>query len=201
VSVSLAMEPEVVEARLAAGQLRCGGCAGALSPWGYGRARDVRMLCGVQRVRPRRAYCRACQATHLLLPAWSLPRRRDGAEVIGRALELGAQGAGHRTVARRLDRAPGTVRGWLRAARRGAPALYRSGLRWTLALDPAPPRLQPVGRPLADAVEALGCAVRGWRLRFGPRARWGPWELAVGLTDGGLLCGCPRDPPGLAPRG
>jgi hypothetical protein len=29
---------------------------------------------------------------HVLLPAWSVPRRRDGAEVIGRALVLKAQG-------------------------------------------------------------------------------------------------------------
>jgi hypothetical protein len=27
-----------------------------------------------------------CETTHVLLPAWSVPRRRDGAEVIGAAL-------------------------------------------------------------------------------------------------------------------
>jgi hypothetical protein len=196
VSVSLAMEPEVVESRLAAGQILCVGCDGPLRPWGFGRERVVRMLSGVRCVRPRRAYCHSCETTHLLLPAWSLPGRRDGAEVIGQALVLSAQGAGHRTIARRLGRAPGTVRGWLRAARRAAPALYRSGTLWRIALDPEPPGTRPAGSPLADAVEALGCAIRGWRLRFGPHPRIGAWELAVALTGGGLLCGRPRDPPG-----
>jgi hypothetical protein len=58
-----------------------------------------------------------CGATHVLVPAWSVPRRRDGAEVIGEALHHAARGAGHRVIARRLGRPPGTVRGWLRAAR------------------------------------------------------------------------------------
>ncbi len=44
-----------------------------------------------------------------------LPRRRDGVEVIGEALLAKAQGAGHRTIAARLERPPVTVRGWLRA--------------------------------------------------------------------------------------
>jgi len=50
---------------------------------------------------------------------------------------------------------------------------------------------RPAGSPLADAVEALGVAVRACRLHLATRA--GPWELAVALT-GGLLHGRPRDP-------
>ena len=53
-------------------------------------ARDQPKLNGcstvVRSLRPRRAYCRVCETTHVLLPAWSVPRRRDGAEVIGAAL-------------------------------------------------------------------------------------------------------------------
>ncbi|MGO9753425.1 MAG: hypothetical protein ACLP22_18335 [Solirubrobacteraceae bacterium] len=41
---------------------------------------------------------------------------REGAEVIGAALLAKTQGAGHRTIAARLDRPAGTVRGWPRAS-------------------------------------------------------------------------------------
>ena len=50
---------------------------------------------------------------------------------------------------------------------------------------------RPAGSPLADAVEALGIAVRACRSQL--RMRAGPWELAVALT-GGLLHGHPPDP-------
>ena len=149
------------------------------------------MLDGVRRLRPRRARCGACETTHVLLDACSVPRRRDGAEVIGQALLAKAQGDGHRTIAARLGRAPSTVRGWLRAALRRAETLCAAGLRWVRALDGAPEPAKPAGSPLGDAVEALGRAVRECRLRLGIRA--GPWQLAVALT-GGLLCGSAPDP-------
>ena len=69
---------------------------------------------------PRRARCRGCGATHVLLPAWCLARRADAGAVIGRALEAKAAGAGHRAVAELLGRPASTVRGWLRALARGA---------------------------------------------------------------------------------
>lgn len=149
------------------------------------------MLDGVRRLRPRRARCGACETTHVLLDACSVPRRRDGAEVIGHALLAKAQGDGHRVIAARLGRAPSTVRGWLRAASRRAETLSAAALRWVRALDPAPKPLTSAGSPLADAVQALGGAVRECRLRLGIRA--GPWELTVALT-GGLLCGSAPDP-------
>jgi Homeodomain-like domain len=148
------------------------------------------MLDRVRRLRPR---CDACETTHVLLDACSVPRRRDGAEVIGEALVAKAQGDGHRRIAARLGRPPSTVRGWLRAAARRAELLGTAALRWVRALDASagPPR--PASSLLADAVEALGSAVRECRLRLGIGA--GPWELVVALT-GGLLCGCPCDPEG-----
>jgi hypothetical protein len=152
------------------------------------------MLDGVRSVRPRRAYCRACETTHVLLPAFSVPRRRDGAEVIGLALLAKAQVDGHRRIAARLGRPPATVRGWLRAFARRADAVCRSARLWAHAIAGELGETPQARSPLTDAVEALGAAVRARRLHLGVRAS--PWEFAVALT-GGLLAGCPRDPPGF----
>ena len=135
---------------------------------------------------------RRCGSTHVLCPAWSVPRRRN-AEVIGEALRQGARGDGHHTIAGRLGRPPGTVRGWLRAARHRAELLRCSGVRWAYALDAEQGVIMPASSPLGDAVEALATAAKAWVLRFGPAPC--PWEQAVWLT-GGLLHGRPRDPPG-----
>jgi hypothetical protein len=192
-TASVVMESGVLEAELAAGRIACEACGGRLSRWGFAREREVRMLDGVRSLRPRRARCGPCETTHVLLPAWSVPRRRDGAEVIGQALVLKAQGAGHRTIARRLDRAPGTVRGWLRAGARRADALRLCGVKWTVALSEELGRPWLADSPLQYALDALGGAAIGWRLRFGVSAT--PWELIVAFT-GGLLSGRPCDPPG-----
>lgn len=110
--------PEQAEALLDAGKLGCPGCAGALRPHGYGRIRRVRSLGEAPvTVRPRRARCFSCAATHVLLPAGLVLRRADTVEVIGTALAAKARGDGHRTIAARLDRPVSTVRRWLRRAR------------------------------------------------------------------------------------
>ena len=191
--LSIAISQERLEAVLAAGELACPHCSGQLSPWGFARSREVRMLDAARSVRPRRAWCQGCGVTHLLCPSWSVRRRRDGAEVIGAALQANARGHGHRTIAARLDRAPGTVRGWLRAFARRTESLYCSGVRWTVALGEDLGRGGSAGSPAADAVEALASAARAFVLRFGCGVP--PWELIVALT-GGLLHGRPRDPPG-----
>jgi hypothetical protein len=90
---------------------------------------------------------------------WLVPRRRDGAEVIGEALRLAAGGAGHRVIARHLERPPGTVRGWLRAARRRAGSLRACAIRWTYTLDPEVGPVTPAGSELGDAIEAIMLAV------------------------------------------
>lgn len=191
--LSIAITLERVEAALAAGQLACPDCSEPLSPWGYARSREVRLLHETRSVTPRRARCAPCETTHVLSPAWLVPRRRDGAEVIGEALRLAAGGAGHRAIARDLGRPAGTVRGWLRAARRRAESLRACGTRWMCALDPEVGPTLPAGSELGDAVEAMMHAVRAWMLRFGP-GPVGAWERAVCLT-GGLLSGRPALPP------
>lgn len=191
--LNVAITPGQVEAALAAGELVCPACSGPLSPWGYARSRVVRLRHEAWSVTPRRAQCPACESTHVISHAWLVPRRRDGAEVIGEALRLAAGGVGHRAIARQLDRPPGTVRGWLRAARRRAESLRACATRWTGVLDPEIGPVNPAGSALGDAVEAIMLAVRAWVLRFG-RSASGPWELAVCLT-GGLLHGQPPLPP------
>lgn len=185
-----------LEAALVAGRLCCPDCDRPLSPHGFARAREVRMRHGSRLVRPRRALCRPCARTHVLLPAFCVPRRRDGVEVIGAALLASAQGVGHRTIAARLDRPPGTVRGWLRAVARRSRPLQDCAVRWTISLgDGAALPRRRAGAPLADALDALAGAARAWVLRLGPDGT-SPWELIVALTGGALLQGRPRDPPG-----
>lgn len=191
--LSIAITPQGVEAALAAGELACPRCSRPLSPWGFARSREVRLLDGVRSVRPRRTRCRACETTHVLAPGWLVPRRRDGTDVIGEALRLAAGGVGHRVIARRLERPAGTVRGWLRASRLRAASLRACASRWVVALDREMGAVAPAGSELGDAVEAITLAVRAWVLRFGP-GNASPWERAVCLT-GGLLAGQPALPP------
>jgi Domain of unknown function (DUF6431) len=107
---------------MATGLLRCSGCDGKLRPWGYARRRWVRDRARYQRIRPRRARCTCCRRTHVVLPDRLLLRRLDRVEVIGAALTASAHGVGVRTISRRLQIPPTTVRGWIRrfAARYGA---------------------------------------------------------------------------------
>lgn len=181
-----------VEARLSAGAVRCPGCGDSLSPWGWTRSRVVRTRSGARTVRPRRARCQACAGTHVLLPAGCVPLRRDSAEVIGAALLAGALGVGHRRIAADLGRPAGTVRGWLRRARRRSGQIRTSATRWAYALDPELGAVHRAGGRLGDAFEALALAARAWILRFG---RSCPWELAVHLTGGLLVAGALHDPP------
>ena len=164
------VEREMVEADLAAGCLCCPACDAPLRRWGFARERQVRTLTGIRAITPRRAYCPRCETTHVLLPAWAVPRRRDSAEVIGAALLDSARGLGHRRVAARLGRPPGTVRGWLRTFTRRAEQVTVGARRWTHAIDPsALDEIGQAGSPVADAVDAVGSMARACRWRH-PRA-------------------------------
>ena len=112
--------------------------------------------------------------------------------MIGCALLAKAQGVGHRTIAARLDRPPGTVRGWLRAFTRRTGTLRCLGVTSTVQLGDGPWMPRPAGRPFADALEALARAARACGLRFGRIAS--EWELIVAVCGGELLHGY-RDPP------
>ena len=66
------------ETDLCAGTLACPSCTGPLQPWGHARARTVRDHgTSVVALRPRRARCRTCRGTHVLLPTVVAPCRAD----------------------------------------------------------------------------------------------------------------------------
>ena len=170
--LSIAITEADLEVALDRGLLACPGCSAPLSPWGFARSREVRMRHGTRSVRPRRALCHGCGATHVVCPSWSVPRRRDGAEVIGEALLRAAGGEGHRRIARRLGRPPGTVRGWLRAGRSRAQSLRMSASRLVVSLDHELVAVTPAGsepgrRGRGDhaGCPRVGAAVRSPRRR------------------------------------
>jgi Domain of unknown function (DUF6431) len=178
-------DPVAVEERLRSGGLACPGCQGVLAGWGRARARTVRDRDGGIQVVPRRSRCTGCRATHVLLPVLLLVRRADTAAVIGAALEAKAAGGGHRPIAQRLGRPPGTVRGWLRrfGARVEVVRVVFTLRTWALAPDPVLPG--PAGSGWADAVAAVIAAAAALRARFSVTAP--VWEVACAVSAGRLL--------------
>jgi hypothetical protein len=175
---------DVVEAELKSGELSCPHCAGALRPWGSARQRTTRLVAGTEHHRPRRARCRSCLKTSVLLCERFLSRRVDAAEVIGGALFAKAAGAGQRTVAAQALRPRETVRNWLRAFAARVGAVRQHFLAWALALDPRLHDVVAHGSGFADAVEAIALAARAASLSFGPRP---VWSWASRMTRGALL--------------
>jgi hypothetical protein len=177
-----------VEELLGNGLLSCPGCGGRLGGWGYAVRRQVFMAGRVPvAVRPRRARCAGCGATHVLLPAWLLARRCDGTAVIGDMLARAARGQGFRSIAAASGVPQDTVRGRLR--RFGASAArvreFFTRLAGGLAADPVP--LDPAGSVLADAVVAVAAAAAAAAGRWPGVLTVTGWELAAMLTLGSFL--------------
>jgi len=173
-----------VEAELVGGLLGCPSCRAVLGPWGHGRERVLRCSAGDRLLRPRRARCRGCAGTHVLLPNLALVRRQDDVAVIGAAIEAKVAGSGFRSIASRLGVHAGTVRGWLRRFAERAELIRAHFTRWAVALDPELGAVMPAGGTVADALEAIAVAARAWVLRFGPGD---PWRIASVLSGGVLL--------------
>lgn len=187
-------DPQVVESDLVGGLLVCPLCRGVLGPWGHGRWRVLRRRSGAEdRRRPRRAMCRGCRKTQVLLGVDGLVRRRDEVAVIGEAIEAKAAGEGHRRIAVRLGVPPWRVRRWLRRFLERAVAIREHFSRWAYALDVSLALSAPVGDAFGDAVAAIGVAARAAVLRLGPGPVW-PW--AAFASGGVLLCNtkCPLPP-------
>lgn len=173
-----------VEVELVGGRLGCPSCRGVLGPWGHGRERVLRCAVGDRLLRPRRARCRGCAGTHVLLPDVALLRRRDEVSVIGAAIEAKVAGAGYRPIAGRLGVHADTVRGWLRRFAERAERIRAHFTRWAVALDVEIGALLPAGGSVADALEAIAVAARAWVLRLG---HGDPWRVASVLSGGVLL--------------
>jgi hypothetical protein len=187
----------VVEEQLKAGQLRClePGCGGELRPWWYGAWRPVVGLGGVvELVRPRRAICRSCGGTRVLLPDTMLRRRAYGSAVIGAALVAVARGVPWTRAAAQLGVPFETLRGWLRRFTRRADLVraWLLGLLDALVDDPRLP--DGVAGPLAGALSVLGELHAQMPARWPLVASLSPWQLAARLSRGGLLA--PAWPPG-----
>ena len=96
-----------VEAELVGGLLGCPLCRAVLGPWGHARERVLRCRGGDRLLRPRRARCRGCAGTHVLLPELAFSRRQDEVSVIGAAIEAKVAGEGFRRIASMSGRTVG----------------------------------------------------------------------------------------------
>lgn len=177
-------EEALVEAELVGGLLGCPSCREVLGPWGYARERVLRCVSGDRWLRPRRARCRGCAGTHVLLPDLCLLRRQDEIAVIGAAIEAKVAGEGYRRMAARLGVRADTVRGWLRRFAERAGLVRAHFTRCAVWLDPELGPVLPAGSGVADALEAIAVAARAWVLRFG---QGDPWRIASVLSGGVLL--------------
>jgi transposase-like protein len=176
---------------LARRMLPCPDCGRALRPWGRARERTVRGEGGaLVTARPDRALCTGCGATHVVLDVGLLPRRAYTAGLAGRALAAAAAGSGHRRIARESCIPDGTVRNWIRRARRSAGQLRATGVRAVVALDPEALPARALTDPLASALDALGAAAFAMGDRFGLQDA-SPWARIAVLTRGRLLSLCP----------
>lgn len=184
-------DADAVDRGLCEGRVACPTCDGALRPWGWARRRLLRRRDGPVWLRPRRARCRSCGGTHVLLPVDSLVRRRDEVAVIGAALLAWLGGVGHRRIAASLRLPVDTVRGWLRRFSVRVEDVRVHFWRLAYRLDASLGVIEPRGSRVADALEAIGVAAAAAVRRFGPASSL--WAFVSGATGGRLLCNtnCP----------
>ena len=182
-------DARVVERRLAAGRLRCPGCAGRLAGWGHARLRVIRGENGIGwRLRPRRSRCGGC-GVHACAAAGGLPAAAGGwgGGDLGGA---GGQraGCGLPEDRSRLGCPASTVGGWLARFRSRAGLVRGVFTVWLCALDADPPPLPPEGSAAADAVAAITAAAAAAARRWaGQLVSLSPGELASSVTAGLLL--------------
>jgi hypothetical protein len=196
--VTVEVDPERVESRLAGGEVSCPSCPdGVLVRWGFARSRPVAGV--AEQVRPRRSRCRTCAVTHVLLPVTLLLRRAYVAEVIWAAVVAKAAGAGHRVIGARLGVPGSTVRGWLRVITGRAQGVRHWFISVAVAagVDVSIPKA--TGSGCGDVLAAVGAARSTIEARFGERSVIGavtPARVAVACSGARLLSpGWPPTPP------
>jgi transposase-like protein len=191
-AVIVVVSLERAERTLLAGDMPCPRCQGVLRPFGTGRTRTVRGVgADTVTVTPRRARCRDCSATQILLPTELMVRRADSTEAIGNALAAKSRGDGYRSIAARFGRPESTVRRWLRAVREPhAQWLYRRGVDQAVLVDrELLVRPVPQQTTLGHALNLLAGAAVRFRECFG---RSDPvWSL-IGFFAHGRLLAAPR---------
>lgn len=132
-------DPAVAARQLAEGHhFGCpwSGCSGSLGPWGSARTRPVRLFGGgTDSYTPKRARCRSCRRTQVVLPTIAFPRRADNVETVFNAITLAANGAGHRKVGAQVGVPETTLQGWLRRARANANTIRANATVVMCALD------------------------------------------------------------------
>ncbi len=187
--VTVSADPSSVESRLSAGQMLCPDCVvGVLGGWGFARSRSIVGAAGW--LRPRRARCRGCRVTHVLLPVVLLLRRAYLAELVWAALVARAGGAGYRRIGVCLSVPALTVRGWLRRAAGRLEAARTVFVQHavTVGVDVRIPASR--GSGWADLVAAVAVAAGSLSARFSGAPGSGAPSLAliaVAASGGRLL--------------
>lgn len=199
--VTVEVDSERVESRLAAGEVSCPSCPdGVLAGWGFARSRPVVGMTGP--VRPRRSRCRGCAVTHVLLPVTLLLRRAYVADLIWAAVAAKAAGAGHRLIGAQFDVPAGTVRGWLRVIGERAEVVRDWFLAVTVSagVDVSIPKA--TGSRCGDVIAAVGVAAAAVTARFGEGSVIGAVTAArVAVVGSGGRLLSPGWPPPLTPVG
>jgi hypothetical protein len=180
-----------VERDLAAGNLQCPLCGEQLRPWGMARRRKLRRGSADVELQPRRGRCRGCLVTHVLLPAVCLLRRRDLAEVIGRAVLSRALAVGKRRIAVECEVPSSTVRGWLSRFAGRAELIRAHFTKMAIELGLPATEILPASSPFADALVAIRCAHNAALSRLGPSDLW---QFAASASAGLLINTSPHLP-------
>ena len=178
----LYLDPERVEADLAARRLACPSCAsGRLAPWARARPRVLSLLEGRRvRLTPGGPAASTAGAPTCCCPVGVPPDVGTGSRSSPPRWPSGCAGGSHRGIGERLGVSAGTVRGWLRRLGQRAEQLRAVATGHLYGLDPAAASLEPTGSRLGDALAALAAlaaAVHAAQHRLG-RARPGlVWAL------------------------
>ena len=185
--VTVEADVDLVERRLAAGELRCPACRGVLAGWGRARPRLLRGAEGAAWLCPRRSRCTDCRVTHVLLPVTALLRRADvGAVVVSALVAKAVRRVGFRRIAAELACPAETVRGWLRRFGERAEAVRSVFTVWLRAVDADPVMPEATGSGLADAMTAIVALAAAIGRRF-VLSEVSLAETAVAVSGGRLL--------------
>ena len=169
----------------------CPSCSKPMGFWGWSR-RDLRAGRS-HKLAVRRQRCKACRASHVVLPSFVSHGRLDAVGVIGAALQAMAwpPRSGSRKVAGTVGLPHTTVRDWRRRFVARAEMLAAGASRAVVALGGVAPKL--AGTPAVAAIGALRAAWREARRLFGG-AVGSLWRFANGLVGSHLLS-TNTDPP------